>query len=75
MGLYINANNVVWTDNDTLEFEGSLAYDDTAVIESVIATGNPVTSYNGCFNILLVEFFSTLSRIHGMQNVCNPNIC
>ncbi|MCR8658557.1 hypothetical protein [Paenibacillus endoradicis] len=35
---YSDANNLVWTDNDTLEFEGSLAYNDTAIIESVIVT-------------------------------------
>lgn len=35
---YSYANNVVWKDNDTLEFEGSLAYDNTAIIENVIVT-------------------------------------
>lgn len=32
---YSYANNVVWKDNDTLEFEGSLVYDNTAIIENV----------------------------------------
>ncbi|MHA0856985.1 hypothetical protein [Paenibacillus sp. CMAA1364] len=32
---YSYVNNIVWSDNDTLEFEGSLAYEDTAIIENV----------------------------------------
>ncbi|CQR53317.1 hypothetical protein [Paenibacillus riograndensis] len=32
---YSYADKVVWKDNDTLEFEGSLAYQDTEIIENV----------------------------------------
>lgn len=32
---YSYADKIVWKDNDTLEFEGSLAYQDTAIIENV----------------------------------------
>jgi hypothetical protein len=32
---YSNADNLVWKDNDTLEFEGSLAYQNTEIIENV----------------------------------------
>jgi len=32
---YSHANNIVWSDNDTLEFEGSLAYENTEIIKSV----------------------------------------
>ncbi|MCU6708099.1 hypothetical protein M6D81_05185 [Paenibacillus sp. J5C_2022] len=32
---YSYANNIVWKDNDTLEFEGSLAYQNTEIIENV----------------------------------------
>ncbi len=32
---YSYANNIVWKDNDTVEFEGSLAYQDTEIIENV----------------------------------------
>ncbi|OKP87542.1 hypothetical protein A3844_10810 [Paenibacillus helianthi] len=32
---YSYANHFVWKDNDTLEFEGSLAYQDTEIIENV----------------------------------------
>ncbi|MEK3984693.1 hypothetical protein MHB77_15025 [Paenibacillus sp. FSL K6-3166] len=32
---YSNADNLVWKDNDTLEFEGSLAYKNTEIIENV----------------------------------------
>ncbi|MEK5399061.1 hypothetical protein [Paenibacillus sp. FSL K6-2859] len=32
---YSNADNLVWKDNDTLEFEGSLAYQNTKIIENV----------------------------------------
>ncbi|MEK5240308.1 hypothetical protein NST99_32165 [Paenibacillus sp. FSL L8-0470] len=35
---YSYADKIVWKDNDTLEFEGSLAYQDTAVIENVTVT-------------------------------------
>jgi len=35
---YSYVNDIVWNDNDTLQFEGSLAYDDTAIIEDVIVT-------------------------------------
>lgn len=35
---YSYVNDIVWTDNDTLQFEGSLAYEDTAIIEDVIVT-------------------------------------
>ncbi|QJD84232.1 hypothetical protein [Cohnella herbarum] len=35
---YSSANHIVWKDNDTLEFEGSLAYDNTAIIENVTVT-------------------------------------
>ncbi|WP_019914622.1 hypothetical protein [Paenibacillus sp. HW567] len=32
---YSYANHIVWKNNDTLEFEGSLAYQDTEIIENV----------------------------------------
>ncbi|WP_239615515.1 hypothetical protein [Cohnella mopanensis] len=32
---YSYANNIAWKDNDTLEFEGSLAYQNTEIIENV----------------------------------------
>lgn len=32
---YSYADKIVWKDNDTLAFEGSLAYQDTAIIENV----------------------------------------
>jgi hypothetical protein len=32
---YSNADNLVWKNNDTLEFEGSLAYQNTEIIENV----------------------------------------
>ncbi|TVX99850.1 hypothetical protein [Cohnella terricola] len=32
---YSYANNIVWIDNDTLEFEGSLAYENTSIIKDV----------------------------------------
>lgn len=35
---YSYANNIVWKDNDTLAFEGSLAYQNTEVIEQVSVT-------------------------------------
>ncbi|MEK4519428.1 hypothetical protein NSS64_29580 [Paenibacillus sp. FSL H8-0122] len=35
---YSYPSQLVWKDNDTLVFEGSLAYDDTAVIENVSVT-------------------------------------
>lgn len=35
---YSDASNIVWKDNDTLEFEGSLAYQDTEIIENVSVT-------------------------------------
>lgn len=35
---YSYVNHLVWQDNETLAFEGSLAYDDTAVIENVSVT-------------------------------------
>ncbi|WP_342547946.1 hypothetical protein NST69_30500 [Paenibacillus sp. FSL P2-0089] len=35
---YSYPSQLVWKDNDTLAFEGSLAYDDTAVIENVSVT-------------------------------------
>ncbi|MFC6647836.1 hypothetical protein ACFTAO_46545 [Paenibacillus rhizoplanae] len=35
---YSYANHLVWQDNDTLAFESSLAYDDTAIIEEVSVT-------------------------------------
>ncbi|WP_025717151.1 hypothetical protein [Paenibacillus sp. 1-18] len=33
---YSFTNNIEWKDNDTLEFEGSLAYQDTEIIKNVI---------------------------------------
>ncbi len=35
---YSYANRIEWTDEDTLQFEGSLAYQDTEIIENVIVT-------------------------------------
>ncbi|MEI2393826.1 hypothetical protein [Paenibacillus phytohabitans] len=35
---YSDASNIVWKDNDTLEFKGSLAYQDTEIIENVSVT-------------------------------------
>ncbi|WP_214627693.1 hypothetical protein [Paenibacillus agaridevorans] len=32
---YSYANNIVWSDNDTLEFEGSLQYENLAIIKNV----------------------------------------
>lgn len=32
---YSYANNIMWKDNDTLQFEGSLAYQNTEIIENV----------------------------------------
>ncbi|MEK4046031.1 hypothetical protein NSU18_20565 [Paenibacillus sp. FSL H8-0048] len=35
---YSYADHLVWSNSDTLAFEGSLAYDDTAIIENVSVT-------------------------------------
>lgn len=35
---YSYADHLVWTHSDTLAFEGSLAYDDTAIIENIRVT-------------------------------------
>lgn len=35
---YSYADRLAWKDNDTLAFEGSLAYNDTAIIENVSVT-------------------------------------
>lgn len=35
---YSYANKIVWNDNDTLQYEGSLSYQDTAIIENVTVT-------------------------------------
>lgn len=35
---YSYADNIVWKDNDTLAFEGSLAYQNTEIIENVTVT-------------------------------------